>query len=60
MVAATGANVRAIDHDRTRRDIAIGGARVMLELETRGPEHIEAIREQLKRHGYNFEVPALG
>jgi len=60
MVAATGANVRAIDHDRTRRDVAIGGARVMLELETRGPTHIEAIREQLKRHGYVFEVPALG
>ena len=60
MVAATGANVRAIDHDRTRRDVAIGGARVMLELETRGPAHIEAIREQLKRHGYAFEVPALG
>jgi threonine dehydratase len=60
MVAATGANVRAIDHDRTRRDVAIGGARVMLELETRGPAHIEAIREQLKRHGYVFEVPALG
>ena len=60
MVAATGANVRAIDHDRTRRDVAIGSARVMLELETRGPAHIEAIRDQLKRHGYNFEVPALG
>jgi threonine dehydratase len=60
MVAATGANVRAIDHDRTRRDIAIGGARVMLELETRGPSHIEAIRDQLKRHGYAFDVPALG
>jgi threonine dehydratase len=60
LVAATGANVRAIDHDRTRRDVAIGGARVMLELETRGPTHIEAIREQLKRHGYEFEVPALG
>ena len=60
MVAATGANVRAIDHDRTRRDVAIGGARVMLELETRGPAHIEAIRDQLKRHGYTFEVPALG
>jgi hypothetical protein len=40
--------------------VAIGGARVMLELETRGPAHIEAIREQLKTHGYNFEVPALG
>jgi threonine dehydratase len=60
MVGATGANVRAIDHDRTRRDVAIGGARVMLELETRGPAHIDAIREQLKRHGYEFEVPALG
>jgi len=59
-IAATGANVRAIDHDRTRRDVAIGGARVMLELETRGPAHIEAIREQLKTHGYVFEVPALG
>jgi len=35
MIGATGANVRAIDHDRTRRDVAIGGARVMLELETR-------------------------
>ena len=60
LVAATGANVRAIDHDRTRRDVAIGGARVMLELETRGPTHIEAIREQLKRRGYEYEVPALG
>jgi threonine dehydratase len=59
-IAATGANVRAIDHDRTRRDVAIGGARVMLELETRGPAHIEAIREHLKRHGYVFVVPALG
>ncbi|HMD05292.1 MAG TPA: pyridoxal-phosphate dependent enzyme, partial [Candidatus Binatus sp.] len=60
VIAATGANVRAIDHDRTRRDVAIGGARVMLELETRGPTHIEAIREQLKSHGYDFEVSALG
>jgi threonine dehydratase len=60
VIAATGANVRAIDHDRTRRDVAIGGARVMLELETRGPAHIEAIREQLKTHGYVFNVPALG
>jgi threonine dehydratase len=59
-IAATGANVRAIDHDRTRQDVAIGGARVMLELETRGPAHIEAIREQLKSHGYVFDVPALG
>jgi threonine dehydratase len=52
VLGETGANVRAIDHDRTRRDVAIGGARVMLELETRGPEHIESIRAHLLSHGY--------
>jgi len=51
-VGETGANVRAIDHDRTRRDVAIGGARVMLELETRGPEHIDSIRAHLLSRGY--------
>lgn len=59
-IGETGANVRAIDHDRTRRDVAIGGARVMLELETRGPLHIESIREHLASRGYVFTVPALG
>jgi threonine dehydratase len=53
-VGETGANVRAIDHDRTRRDIAIGGTRVMLELETRGPEHIAQIRDRLARSGYEI------
>ncbi len=53
-VGETGANVRAIDHDRTRRDIAIGGTRVMLELETRGPEHIAQIRDRLARSGYKI------
>jgi threonine dehydratase len=54
LVGETGANVRAIDHDRTRRDIAIGGTRVMLELETRGPEHIAQIRDRLARSGYKI------
>jgi threonine dehydratase len=53
-VGATGANVRAISHDRARRDVAIGGARVMLELETRGPEHIAEVRESLARGGYRI------
>ncbi|HUA32212.1 MAG TPA: threonine ammonia-lyase [Candidatus Binataceae bacterium] len=55
-ISETGANVRAIDHDRTRRDVAIGGARVILELETRGPEHIESIREYLALSGYAVKV----
>jgi threonine dehydratase len=54
LVGETGANVRAIDHDRTRRDIAIGGTRVMLELETRAPEHIVQIRDRLARSGYKI------
>ncbi|HVA67832.1 MAG TPA: threonine ammonia-lyase [Candidatus Binataceae bacterium] len=56
-LAAAGANVRAIQHDRSRRDVPIGGARVTIELETRGPEHIEQVRERLASLGLklNFE-----
>ncbi len=53
-IGKMGANVRAIDHDRTRRDIAIGGAYVSLELETRGPEHIAAIHAHLRKAGYDI------
>jgi threonine dehydratase len=55
LIGALGANVRAIDHDRTQRDVALGAALVELELETRGPDHIEIIRKQLKSHGYRVE-----
>jgi threonine dehydratase len=58
-IAESGANVRAIDHDRTRRDVSIGGARVILELETRGPGHIEAIREYLALNGYVIKVAEM-
>ena len=51
-IASTGANVHTIEHDRTRRDIPIGCARVMLELETRGPDHIALIRTHLVSCGY--------
>lgn len=52
LIGATGANVRAISHDRTRRDIPIGNARVMLELETRSAEHVAEIRRGLTDRGY--------
>ncbi len=51
-VSETGANVHAIVHDRTRRDVPIGGALVQLELETRGAEHIESVCAHLKDRGY--------
>jgi len=52
LIGETGANVRAINHDRTRRDIPIGNARVMLELETRSTEHVTEIRGRLADRGY--------
>lgn len=54
-LAAAGANVRAIQHDRGRRDVPIGGARVTIELETRGPEHIDQVRERLASLGLNVK-----
>ncbi len=57
LIGADGANVHAISHDRTRRDVAIGSVQVMLELETRGPEHIETLRKHLEGRGYRL-LPA--
>jgi threonine dehydratase len=55
LIGGLGANVRAIDHDRTQRDVALGAALVEMELETRGPDHIDMIRRELKNHGYEVE-----
>jgi threonine dehydratase len=55
-IGSTGANVRSVDHDRTRRDIAIGSAHVVLELETRGLEHIDEVKRLLKARGYAVEM----
>jgi len=56
VIAGQGANVHAIQHDRARRDVRIGGARVTLEIETRGHDHIERIREALATHGHTVLV----
>ncbi len=55
LIGGLGANVRAIDHDRTQRDLALGAALVEMELETRGPDHIDMIRRELNNHGYKVE-----
>jgi threonine dehydratase len=55
-IAEHSANVHAIQHDRTRRDVRIGGARVTVELETRGHDHIERIREALAARGLKVMV----
>jgi threonine dehydratase len=55
LIGGLGANVRAIDHNRTQLDVALGAALVEMELETRGPDHIEMIRNALKSHRYRVE-----
>ena len=56
LIGAAGANVRTIEHDRTRLNMPIGSACVMLELETRSREHIGEIRERLMQQGYAITV----
>jgi len=60
LIGAAGANVRTIEHDRTRLDIPIGSACVMLELETRSAAHVGEIRERLERNGYFIAVERGG
>jgi len=54
LIGETGANVRSIEHDRTRRDVPIGSARVMLELETRSAGHLDELRGRLAERGYSI------
>jgi threonine dehydratase len=56
LVSESGANVRSIDHDRSRRDIPISGARVEMELETRGPDHVAEVLHRLEQNGYLVET----
>jgi threonine dehydratase len=58
LIGETGANVRSIEHDRTRRDVPIGSARVILELETRSDGHLNELRGRLAKHGYS--IPTEG
>ena len=52
VIAGEGANVHTIQHDRTRRDVRIGCARVTLEVETRGHDHVRRVRDALTAQGH--------
>ena len=55
-LAELGANILHVSHDRRTSEVALGRTEVRLELETRGPEHIEAILTQLETSGYGAEL----
>ncbi|ELZ37771.1 threonine dehydratase [Halorubrum saccharovorum DSM 1137] len=56
IVARTGANVYAVHHDRTSRDVAVNAAELELELETDDAEHAADIIDALEADGYEVEV----
>jgi threonine dehydratase len=55
-VAQLQANVLQIDHDRSLLGLPIYLSRVELELETRGPDHVREIVQDLLQAGYPVEV----
>jgi threonine dehydratase len=56
LVSEAGANVHAISHDRARRDVPIANARVEIELETRGPDHLMEVLRRLEHGGYPAQI----
>jgi threonine dehydratase len=55
-VAAARANIFYINHDRRSLSLALGKTEVILELETRGFEHIRDIVAHLEEKGYEVTV----
>jgi threonine dehydratase len=51
-LAATGANVLEVAHDRTVNMLHVGEVEVRTQLETRGSSHAEAVLTRLREHGY--------
>lgn len=50
-----GANIVQIGYDRTSIDLEFGDAHVSVALETKGIEHQEQIRKNLKEAGFSFK-----
>jgi threonine dehydratase len=53
-LAAMGANVLDVMHERTTADLRIDEAEVSLHLETRGPDHCDLVITQLRKSGYTL------
>lgn len=53
-VAAFGANVLDVRHERVNTRLQIGEVQVSLQVETRGPAHCETVIAELRSAGYTF------
>jgi threonine dehydratase len=50
------ANIYAIQHDRTSRDVSMDAAEIEIDLETRGHDHVAALLDALETAGYDIEI----
>ncbi|MFC7231752.1 threonine ammonia-lyase [Saliphagus sp. GCM10025308] len=56
IISGHRANIYAIQHDRTSRDIKMSDTEVEIDLETRGHDHVAELLEAIEDHGYAVEV----
>lgn len=54
LLRKVNANIVQIGYDRTSTDLEFGDANVSVDLETKGSEHQQEIREILQEHGFAF------
>jgi threonine dehydratase len=50
------ANIYALRHDRTSRDVSMDDAEIDIDLETRGHDHVACVIAGLEEAGYDIEV----
>jgi len=53
-VASLGANVLDVVHERVTPRLRVGEVEVLLQVETRGPDHCDEVISQLRQAGYQL------
>jgi threonine dehydratase len=53
-IADLGANVLEVSHERLAPSLRVDEVEVVLQVETRGPEHCEAVKAKLRAAGYTL------
>jgi threonine dehydratase len=56
VISAKKANIYAIQHDRTSRQIGMADTEVEIDLETRGHDHVDELMDAIRDAGYEAEV----
>jgi threonine dehydratase len=56
VISEQEANIYAIQHDRTSRDVSMDDAEIEIDLETRGHDHVAELIDALEAAGYDIEI----